>query len=120
MLAAPAPKAMPAASSQGRNSGEGGLSGGMSRSASSPVSSARAGVRRSIHCRSRTRNRNPARANVATKMSSIATRDCTKFRLSVARRRPAAPAHSALPNNRKARMATRATEMVPNVADAIR
>ena len=47
-----------------------------------------------------TRKRKPASTNVVRKMSSIDTRDWTKFRLSVARSSPATPVHRTLANIR--------------------
>jgi hypothetical protein len=57
---------------------------------------------------------------VVRKMSSMEIRDCTKLRLSVAIRSPATPAHSVLPNNRRARIDTSNTETVPKIAGITR
>src|SRR5438552_3842255 len=87
LVARAAPNASPVATRQGRKTGEGGRSGGRWSSRDSSARSAGGGgggVRRSIHRRSSTRNRKPATAKVATKMSSIEIRDCTKFKFSAA------------------------------------
>ena len=75
-----------------------------------------AGVRRSIHRRSSARKKKPSTIQNVTKMSSIAVRDCTKLRFSVASSNPATNVQSALPQRIWAMPARRMHDRVPTSA----